>query len=117
MKNERAETVKKLEANYDGRYGEYMYFGGQVFVFKDGYIANKTLLIKKQFPKDHLKDASQKFKTKPVYANDSESDLQNTINDFKEEYEWYVETFKEIPNVIIPSETYSICTDPMGSTN
>ncbi len=115
--SDRGKTVEKLEKAYKGEYGKYMFYGGQVFVFLDGNIVNKTLLIQSKEPKTHFDRPYLKFNAKPVYENDSEQDLEETISGFKEEYEWFVQTFKDVPGISIPEERYSICNDPMGSEN
>ena len=47
MKNfkSRSDVVKHLENVYQGQYGEYKWYAGQTFVFKDGNIVNKTMLV------------------------------------------------------------------------
>ncbi len=113
---ERYKTVKKLESVYKDQYGEYKYYAGQVFVFKDGNIANKALLISKE-DQNHDNRPYLKFRARPVYIGDTESDLNEVINDWQEEIDWYLSEFKHVPGIVMPKEKYSICDDPMGSEN
>jgi hypothetical protein len=112
----RGKTVEKLEINYNGQYGEYKYYAGQTFVFKDGGIANKTLLISEDIP-NHKNRPYLKFRARPVYVGDTEQDLQEVVQDWKEEDDWYLSKFGDIPGLTMPEETYRICEDPMGSEN
>lgn len=113
----RKKVEEKLENTYQGQYGEYKYYTGQVFVFKDGNIANKTLLIRSESPKIHTNRPFLKFKAKPVYAGDSTKELEETISNFQEEFNWYIQTFGDISELNIPHEKYSICKDPMNTEN
>jgi len=113
---DRAKTVEKLETNYKGQYGKYRYYAGQTFVFKDGDIANKTLLISEE-DLNHDNRPFLKFRVRPVYVGDTQKDLKEVIKDWKEESVWYLSEFGNIPGLVMPKETYSICDDPLGSEN
>jgi hypothetical protein len=113
---DRAKTVEKLESNYKGQYGEYKWYAGQTFVFKDEKVANKTLLISDETP-NHDNRPYLKFRARPVYTGDSQEDLKEVIKDWKEEDNWYLSEFHDIPGLVMPKETYRICEDPLGSKN
>lgn len=113
---DRGRTVEKLESVYKDQYGEYMYYAGQTFVFRDGDIANKTLLISDQ-EQYHNNRPYLKFRARPVYIGDSEKDLKEVMEDWSEEDLWYQEQFGNIPGLDMPKENYSICDDPMDSGN
>lgn len=113
---ERAKTIEKLEATYKGQYGEHKWYAGQTFVFKDGEVANKTLLISSEEP-NHNNRPYLKFRARPVYVGDTQKELEEVIKDWKEEDDWYKSEFGEIPGLIMPKEEYSICEDPLGSNN
>jgi hypothetical protein len=113
---DRAKTVRRLESNYQGEYGEYKYYAGQTFVFKDGGIANKTLLISEEAP-NHEERPYLKFRARPVYVGDTQEDLKGVIKDWEEEDAWYFSEFGDITGLKMPEEKYSICDDPLGSSN
>jgi hypothetical protein len=115
-KNEKEELREKIEANYKSEYGEYKYYAPQVYVFKDGNIANKTLHISKR-AKDHDNRPFFKFRARPVYVGDTQKDLEEVINDWKEEDDWYFSVFSNVPGLVIPKVRYSICKDPFGTEN
>lgn len=114
---EREQFVKKLEETYQGQYGEYKYYAGQVLVFKQDNVANKVLLIKPFESKDHDNRPYLKFRARPVYEGDNLKELSETIVDFKEESRWYEETFENVEGLEIPKEEYHICEDPMNTGN
>jgi hypothetical protein len=115
-KEDRGYTVEKLESVYNGQYGEYKYYAGQVFVFKDGETANKTLLISKK-PQDHDNRPYLKFRARPVYVGDTTEELEEVIKDWREEDDWYFTQFGNISGLEMPKEEYSICKDPMNTEN
>lgn len=116
IKNSRAETVKKVEQNYKGQYGEYKYYAGQAFVFKQGNKVNKTLLLQ-EADETYFQRSFLKFDIRPVHKGDNEKQLKEVIKGWKEEWNWYYQNFKDIKGIKIPKETYSICKDPMGTDN
>lgn len=111
---ERRKTVESLLSKYKGQYGEYKYYAGQTFVFRDKDVCNKTLLISKETP-NHNNRPYLKFRARPVYTGDTIEDLQEVIRDWKEETDWYSSEFGNIPSLVMPEEKYSICDDPMGT--
>jgi len=115
-KEDRGKTVERLESTYKGQYGEYKYYAGQVFVFKKENIANKTLLISNK-PIDYHNRPYLKFRAKPVHTGDTNQELEETIKDWEEEWNWFDKTFRDISRLVIPKEKYSICEDPMGTNN
>ena len=112
----RGEIEEKLERIYNGQYGEYQYYAGQVFVFKKGNVANKTLHISKR-AQDHNNRPFLKFRARPVYVGDTQEALEEVIKDWKEEDDWYLSEFGNISGLVISKETYSICKDPLGTKN
>ena len=120
MKNflNRSDIVEHLESVYKGQYGEYKYYAGQSFVFKEDKKVNKTLLIR-PFKKlaDRPSGKNLVIKTREVYEGDSVKDLNKVIDGLKEETNWYVSEFGHISNLDMPKEEYSICKDPMETDN
>ncbi|MFA7628129.1 MAG: hypothetical protein WCY37_01785 [Candidatus Dojkabacteria bacterium] len=115
-RKERGEVEEKLERDYKGQYGEYVYYAGQVFVFRDGDIANKTLHVSER-AQDHDNRPFLKFRARPVYVGDTQESLEEVIRDWREEDDWYFTEFGNIPGLVMPKETYTICKDPMGTDN
>ena len=111
----RSDTVKQLEHNYQGQYGEYTWFAGQTFVFRDGDIANKTLIVRD--PNNRISGRNLFINVPEVYAGDTELELKKVIDGLTEETEWYEKEFGHISGLNMPPEQYSICDDPMGSSN
>lgn len=117
MKNfkSRSDVVKHLENVYTGQYGEYKYYAGQTFVFKDGDIANKTLLVRD--PNNRISGRNLYIKAPEVYEGDIESELNKVISGLREETQWYENKYGHIPDLNMPVEEYRICDDPMESGN
>lgn len=114
---DRGKIEEKLESVYQGQYGEYKYFAGQVFVFKDKNIANKTLIVQYEEAKTHADRPYLKLPTGKAYVGYSLEQLKEVIQNWRNEWLWYFETFGDIPGVIIPTEEYSTCKDPLGTEN
>ena len=111
----RSDVIRKLENNYKGQYGEFKWYAGQTFVFKDKDIAYKTLLIRDL--NDKISGKNLYIKVPQVYEGDTESKLNKVINGLTEEIKWYEKEYGRIPGLNMPSEEYSICNDPMESGN
>jgi hypothetical protein len=114
---DRLERLTILKQNYDNRYGEYKYYGGQFFVFKKGKKAIKTLIVREDRTPIHLERPFLYINSRPVYTGDSKRELIESKKDFLREVKWYKKTFHEIPFINIPKEKYSYCKDPLGSQN
>ncbi len=111
----RSDVVKHLESVYKGQYGEYMWYAGQTFVFKDETIANKTMLVRDS--NNRISRKNLYIKVPEVYEGDTEADLKIVIDGLKKEVEWYEKEFGHISKLKMPHERYSICNDPMESCN
>jgi len=117
MKKTRAEVVARLENNYKGQYGKFLWYAGQSFVFKDKNVINKSLLIRRKPDGLFERRTHLFFDIKEVYESDSDKELQKTINDFQNEYRWFRNQFSDGEYVKVPKEEYSIGKDPLGSNN
>jgi hypothetical protein len=110
----RSEVVNHLESVYKGQFGEYKWYAGQTFVFKDGDIANKTMLVRDY---NRLSGSNLYINVPEVYEGDTEVELNKVISGLKEECSWYEKEFGHISGLNMPSEEYCICDDPMESGN
>lgn len=113
--NSRSDVVQHLESVYRGQYGEYKWYAGQSFVFRNGDIANKTLLVRNR--NNRISGENLFIKVPEVYEGDTELELNKVINALTEETKWYEEEFGHIAGLKMPPEEYTICDDPMDSGN
>ena len=117
MKNfkNRSDVVKHLESVYKEQYGEYLWYAGQTFVFKEGDIANKTMLVRDS--NNRISGRNLYINVPEVYEGNTAEDLKLVMEGLEKEVDWYEKEFGHIPGLKMPYEKYSICDDPMGSGN